>query len=176
MRGSKEAFLLRRRLELVAALPLALLAACASAPVPRTHSPVPGARAARAPDAASLQAQAAGEAEAQLGVSYRWGGDSQNGFDCSGLVVYSYAAAGLPGLPHSAAALERRARPVPLGALEPGDLLFFDLAGRQAAHVAIYLGDGAFVHAPSSGKSVERVPMDHPWWSRRLRRAGRLVP
>jgi cell wall-associated NlpC family hydrolase len=63
---------------------------------------------------------------------------------------------------------------VTLDGLRPGDLLFFDLDGRKAAHVAIYLGDEAFVHAPSSGKRVERVDFDHAWWGARLRRAGRL--
>jgi cell wall-associated NlpC family hydrolase len=110
-----------------------------------------------------------------VGAPYRYGGHSPSGFDCSGLVVYSYSKAGLSGLPHSAAALERQAESVELAELVPGDLLFFHLAGRKASHVGIYLGNREFVHAPSGGKHVERVSFDHVYWSRRLQRAGRLT-
>jgi cell wall-associated NlpC family hydrolase len=111
-----------------------------------------------------------------VGVPYRYGGASPAGFDCSGLVVYSYAAAGIPGLPHSAADLERVTRPVTLPELEPGDLLFFRLSEKKTSHVAMYVGDRAFVHAPSSGKRVEKVRFDHVYWAPRLRKAGRLGP
>jgi len=161
-------------------VPLAFALACAGGPAPRPASApahaTPGAAAQGAPAATRLHAAVVRTATAMIGAPYRFGGHSPSGFDCSGLVVYSYARAGLTGLPHSAAALERRARPVPLDRLEPGDLLFFDLAGRKAAHVAIYLGDDAFVHAPSAGKRVERVPFDHAYWGAHIRRAGRLVP
>jgi len=112
-----------------------------------------------------------------VGAPYRRGGASPAGFDCSGLVVYSYRRAGVRGLPHSAAGLEALARPIPVEEIEPGDLLFFRLDDpRKASHVAIYVGDGEFVHAPSSGKRVERVSFDHVYWGRRIRRAGRLLP
>ena len=110
-----------------------------------------------------------------IGVPYRYGGASPAGFDCSGLVIYSYSKAGISGLPHSAARLERLARPVALKNLEPGDLLFFRLSGKKTSHVAIYVGDRAFVHAPSRGKRVERVSFDHVYWGPRIRRAGRLA-
>jgi len=164
---------LRRLCGLVAAAPLALAAACASPQAPPVSPTLAMARS--APVGAALRAEAARQALALLGTPYRYGGGSPQGFDCSGLVVYSYAAAGLPGLPHSAAALERRARPVPLSELEPGDLLFFDLHGRKASHVALYLGGRVFLHAPSAGKRVERVGFDHVYWGPRIRRAGRLV-
>lgn len=114
-------------------------------------------------------------ATAQIGTPYRYGGSNPSGFDCSGLVIYSYAKAGLGGLPHSAAQLDALSREVPLDRIEPGDLLFFDLGSRKARHVGIYVGDRTFVHAPSSGKAVERVRFDHVYWSRQLRRAGRLL-
>ncbi|MGI9590812.1 MAG: C40 family peptidase, partial [Myxococcota bacterium] len=93
---------------------------------------------------------------------------------CSGLVVYSFAEAGVRGLPRSASSLEQLARPVGLRELEPGDLLFFRLDGAKTSHVAIYVGERAFVHAPSTGKRVERVGFDHVYWASQLRRAGRL--
>jgi len=110
-----------------------------------------------------------------LGAPYRYGGDSPSGFDCSGLVVYSYARAGVDGLPHSTSALERVAQRVPLSEVRPGDLLFFRLSGPKTSHVAIYAGDQTFIHAPSSGKRVERVPFDDVYWGPRLGRAGRLL-
>ena len=157
-----------RLLTLAASAVLALTTACA-APGPRAVAPSPPAA-----EQASVRVQAVQVATSVIGTPYRNGGSSPRGFDCSGLVVYSYAQAGVRGLPHSAAALERRARPVPLTKLEPGDLLFFDLDGKRAGHVAIYLGDRAFVHAPSSGKHVERVEFGHVFWGKRIRRAGRL--
>ena len=111
----------------------------------------------------------------QLGTPYRYGGSQPGGFDCSGLVVYSYAKAGVPGLPHSAAALRERAAPISLAQLEPGDLLFFELTGKKTSHVGIFVGDRAFVHAPSSGKRIERVDFDHIYWGKKLGRAGRLL-
>jgi cell wall-associated NlpC family hydrolase len=123
---------------------------------------------------AETRAEAALKAESLIGSPYRYGGISPRGFDCSGLVLYSFADAGVQGLPHSAAALESLAQPVPLDALEPGDLLFFSLVKRKTSHVGIYVGQRSFVHAPSGGKRVERVTFDHVYWGPRLGRAGRL--
>ncbi len=146
---------------------LAAVAVACAAPAPpvRPH-------AARAVDRATVVQTAT----AMIGTSYRYGGSSPRGFDCSGLVVYCYAKAGLNGLPHSAAALSRLATPISLEELKAGDLLFFRLSGRKTSHVAIYVGDRAFVHAPSGGKRVEKVGFDDFYWSRKLGRAGRLVP
>ena len=113
-------------------------------------------------------------ARSMEGVAYRFGGASPDGFDCSGLVVYSFARAGRLGLPHSVRRLDRLARPVSIEALRPGDLLFFALSGRKISHVGIYLGDERFIHAPSSGKAVEIVGFSHVYWGPRIQRAGRL--
>jgi cell wall-associated NlpC family hydrolase len=120
------------------------------------------------------RAAAAATALSLLGAPYRYGGASPAGFDCSGLVVYSYARAGVRALPHSAERLERLARPVRLDELEPGDLLFFRLSANKTSHVGIYVGERSFVHVPSGGKRVERVRFDHVYWAPHLGRAGRL--
>ena len=60
------------------------------------------------------------------------------------------------------------------GKLEPGDLLFFRVDSRDVSHVAIYTGNGTFVHAPQSGKSVETRTLDDDWYRHRLVSAGRL--
>src|SRR5262245_10200498 len=136
-------------------------------------SPRPGVEALSAQDETTARSQRAGAVRAALsmvGTPYRRAGRSPSGFDCSGLVVYSYARAGLAGLPHSSEGLERRTRPVSVDELEPGDLIFFDLDGKKSAHVAIYVGDRSFVHAPSSSKRVERVDFDHVYWGPRIER------
>jgi cell wall-associated NlpC family hydrolase len=157
----------------VPALSLALTLACAGPQAPAARRPpFPAAPSSAAPG--SARADVALTAVSMIGAPYRYGGSSPSGFDCSGLVFYSYAKAGVSGLPRTASALERRARPIPLAELEPGDLLFFDLTGKKNSHVAIYVGDRAFVHAPSGGKRVEKVDFDHVYWGPRLDRAGRL--
>ena len=104
---------------------LMLVLGCASAPRP---SGTPAGLAESA-SGRTLGERAASTARSLVGVPYRFGGASRHGFDCSGLVVYSFARAGRLGLPHSVARLDELSRPVPIESLEPGDLLFFRLPG-----------------------------------------------
>jgi cell wall-associated NlpC family hydrolase len=113
-------------------------------------------------------------AESLVGAPYRHGGTTPRGFDCSGLVVYTFSRAGVRGLPRSAEHLERASVPVDLAEILPGDLLFFRIDGKTS-HVAIYVGERSFVHAPSRGKRVERIDFDHVYWGPRLARAGRIL-
>ncbi len=87
----------------------------------------------------------------QIGDRYVFGAAGLITWDCSGLTMRAFAAAGV-SLPHSSAAQARMGRSVPLNALKPGDLLFF---GRPISHVGIYLGGGRMVHAPRSGSRVK---------------------
>lgn len=87
----------------------------------------------------------------QIGDRYVFGSAGLTTWDCSGLTMRAFAAAGV-SLPHSSAAQARMGRSVPLNALKPGDLLFF---GRPISHVGIYLGGGRMVHAPRSGSRVK---------------------
>jgi cell wall-associated NlpC family hydrolase len=88
-----------------------------------------------------------------VGVPYRWGGASPaGGFDCSGLVYWSYGRLGVE-LPHSSYALYDLGRAVGRSRMEAGDLLFFSGLG----HVGMYIGRGRMVHAPHSGRVVEVV-------------------
>ncbi len=111
---------------------------------------------------------------AQIGRPYRYGGASpQQGFDCSGLVQYSYNSAGIR-VPRTTAQQRRASAPVALASLRPGDLVFFRIA-LKARHVGIYAGDGNFVHSPSSGGKVRVEQIDNPYWSKRLLGGGTFL-
>jgi len=90
-----------------------------------------------------------------LGVPYRWGGvDSDNGFDCSGLTMVSYRLNGLD-LPRNSRAQFDAGRYVSKTSLQKGDLVFFATkGGRRVTHVGMYVGNGNFIHAPRTGKTV----------------------
>lgn len=149
-----------------------LLAGCAAPPLTEAPPALP-----RGASSKAMRASVVDTARSMLGTRYRYGGSAPNeGFDCSGLVVYSYRRAGMRGLPRSAGELERQATQVSLDTLRPGDLLFFRLSGAKTDHVAIYEGRRRFIHAPSGGKRVERVGFDHIYWGPRITRAGRLLP
>lgn len=112
-------------------------------------------------------------AEKMIGTPYRYGGASPSrGFDCSGLVYYSYRNAGIK-VPRTTELLYGDTFPVDPRALEPGDLLFFSIRGK-ISHVGIYVGGMRFVHSPSSGKTVSYASLNNPYWREHLIRAGRL--
>jgi cell wall-associated NlpC family hydrolase len=90
----------------------------------------------------------------QIGDRYVFGSDGMTTWDCSGLTMRAFQAAGV-SLPHSSAAQSRLGKKVSLNALKPGDLLFY---GRPISHVSIYLGGGKMVHAPRSGSRVKVAP------------------
>jgi cell wall-associated NlpC family hydrolase len=118
------------------------------------------------------------QALAQVGRPYRYGGaDPASGFDCSGLVSYAHAHEGI-AVPRTAAAQFAAARKVDAGLLQAGDLVFFRLepGGRAVTHVGIYTGQGRFVHAPQTGRSVGEAGLDEPYYRERFAGAGRLYP
>jgi cell wall-associated NlpC family hydrolase len=101
-------------------------------------------------------------AESRLGLPYVWGGNGPFVFDCSGLVKWSLAQAGVV-MPRVAADQARTGPQVPLSQLQPGDLLFYHTdptAPGYISHVAIYVGDGEMIQAPEPGLDVEIVAAD----------------
>ena len=88
---------------------------------------------------------------AQIGDRYVFGADGMTTWDCSGLTMRAFQAAGVK-LPHSSAAQSRMGKSVPFNQKKPGDLVFF---GRPVSHVGIYMGEARMVHAPRSGSRVK---------------------
>ncbi len=126
---------------------------------PAAPPPAPAVTAAAAPApvvAASGAAQTAvNTALAQVGKPYVWGAAGPNSFDCSGLMQYAWAAAGV-SLPHSSSMQSTMGTPVSQSQLQPGDLVFFY---SPVSHVAMYIGNGQIVHAATSGEPVKVVPL-----------------
>jgi len=153
----------------------ALATGCASAPPTL---------AARAPGRVAVEPRIADEtvggaiaevAMGMVGTRYRYGGtDPIEGFDCSGLVYYSYGQAGYP-VPRTSHELFRAARKISVGEADPGDLMFFQ-DQTKLSHVGIYLGDGRFVHAPANGANVTVASLDSPYYRQHLVAVGRLLP
>ena len=111
----------------------------------------------------------------QVGRPYRYGGDSPEGFDCSGLVEYSYAEAGIK-VPHNTSALRSTGSHIDLDDARPGDLLFYRFdRSPSSLHVAIYLGHGKMVHAPAHGKQVSVIHTDDNPWPGRFLGAVRVL-
>ncbi|MDB5984668.1 MAG: peptidase, partial [Pseudomonas sp.] len=113
-----------------------------------------------------------------LGTPYRWGGSSPTkGFDCSGLVKYAFRDVNEADLPRTSNAMaEGHGQKVDRKDLKPGDLLFFNIKGRQVNHVAIYLGNDRFIHAPRRGKAVSIDTLSKPYWDDHYVLAKRVLP
>ncbi len=138
-----------------------LVSGCASTP-----------QIADAPGSARHQ-QASEVAASMVGKPYRYGGNTPQGFDCSGLVYFSYKRAGMD-VPRSTKMQRGQSRKVSFSGLARGDLLFFDQEGKKSSHVGIYLGATRFVQAPSSGKRVRVDTLNDAYWRMHLVDARRF--
>jgi peptidoglycan DL-endopeptidase CwlO len=144
-----------------AVAPLVAQSATSGTPVSAGQAGVTGTAVAGGPGLTSTEVIAfLTAAESRLGKPYVWGGDGPDVFDCSGLVQWSLAQAGVV-MPRVAAEQALTGPQVPVSKLEPGDLLFYHTdptAPDYISHVAIYIGDGEMLQAPMPGEDVEIVP------------------
>ncbi len=165
-------------LPLLVLLGCGLTAACASSgavpqpfPLPEKAEPV---QPAPAPAERRIEsADLVGTALSLRGVQYRNGGSDPTGFDCSGFVWYVFARHGI-AVPRTVAAQFGAGRRVPVSDLQPGDLVFFDTAGRPASHVGVVVDGRAFVHAPSSRGAVRMENLGSRYWLNHFVGARRL--
>jgi len=105
-------------------------------------------------------------------TGYRFGGKNpEAGLDCSGMVSYVFDKAAGLRLTGSAADLARKGKLVERTELQPGDVLFFNTSNRPHSHVGIYIGNGRFVHAPSSKGAVRTENLDKGWFASRFEEA-----
>ncbi|MCU4185716.1 LysM peptidoglycan-binding domain-containing protein [Acidiferrimicrobium sp. IK] len=95
---------------------------------------------------------------AQVGKPYQWGGAGPSSFDCSGLVLYAWAAAGV-SLPHYTVSQMQATTPVSEGQLQPGDIVFY--GGSAPSHDAMYIGGGQVVSANTTGTNVQTQPLTY---------------
>lgn len=146
-----------------------LLAACASAPPPaRSPSSAPAPAAQSPAEGSDLAIHAMG----LVGTPYRYGGNTpEGGFDCSGLIGYVYKHRNGVAPPRTVAQLAGFGQPVDAGDLRTGDLVIF--GNSPPTHAGIYVGEGRFVHAPSSGGTVRLDRLDNRYWARQPTRFRR---
>ncbi|MEV4345736.1 C40 family peptidase [Actinoplanes sp. NPDC049596] len=107
------------------------------------------------PTIAGSAGKAVSFAYAQLGEAYVFGADGPSTWDCSGLTMGAWAAAG-KSLPHNTEAQWSATTRISKSELQPGDLVFY----RSLGHVAIYVGDGMIIHAPHTGTVVKKVSIN----------------
>jgi len=112
-------------------------------------------------------------AHEMIGAPYRFGGADPSGFDCSGLVFYAYRNAGI-AISRTTSDQYRQSKRVQLSDLRPGDLVFFAISRNKPSHVGIYVGQGKFIHAPSSNKRVSYAFLDDYYWKQKLIGTGRI--
>jgi cell wall-associated NlpC family hydrolase len=118
--------------------------------------------------ASGSAARAVSYATAQVGKPYVFGGTGPSGFDCSGLTMMAWRAAGVD-LPRVVPDQYSAIRHVTKSELQAGDLVFFDSLG----HEGIYVGGGRFIHAPHTGTDVQYASMSNPYWVANYVGAGR---
>lgn len=157
-----------RRFE-VSAIDRTFLPASAQAPGPQSSL--------RAPQRPANTSRIVARAHELIGTPYRWGGQSEEeGFDCSGLLVYLYRSIAnrtLPRTTHSMIA--QRHNEVHRDELQPGDAVFFNQNGEgNTSHVGLYIGDNRFIHAPSTGKTIRIDSLDDRYWQRSYTTARRF--
>lgn len=113
-----------------------------------------------------------------VGTPYQWGGNTpDSGFDCSGLIRYVFDRSASVNLPRTTEQMwSQGGRSINRRQLKSGDVVFFATnGGKRVSHAGIYVGEGRFVHAPSSGGTVRLDQIDSPYWQKTYLAAKRFI-
>jgi cell wall-associated NlpC family hydrolase len=159
---------IQTRATLLALAAALLLAACGTVPTTTSQTSLP-------PESAQVADKRDDVTFFALGLidtGYRFGGKNpEAGLDCSGMVSYVFREAADIRVTGSAADIAKRGREIDRQELRPGDLVFFNTLGRPFSHVGIYIGDGRFIHAPSTNARVRIDEMSNRYWAKRFEMA-----
>ncbi len=158
---------------------LLVLSGCAksSIPIPPQNISTQGvARPEQTPDICPQRHTILQAALNAVGSPYHWGGTSlKQGFDCSGLVVFTHAKIGIH-VPRTAKAQYKSKNPVLTTDILPADLVFFTIPGKNKnIHVGIYVGENQFVHAPGRGRKVMLASLENPYFQHHFIGAGNFL-
>jgi cell wall-associated NlpC family hydrolase len=111
-----------------------------------------------------------------LGAPYHFGGTTPAGFDCTGYVAYVFRQAAGMRLPRKSLDQIRFGEAITPRAMQPGDLVYFRIEREKSLHVGIYVGEGHFVHAPSTNGVVNTQSLGVTYWRTRFLGARRVLP
>ena len=166
------------------AIAIGLLALALSACAGARSTPGPVARgldydaliAAPARPIADVRQRVIRTATSLLGTPYRFGGTTPAGFDCTGYIAYVFRNAAGMNLPRRSVDQVRSGEAITPLAMQPGDLVYFRIEREKSLHVGIYLGEGRFIHAPSTNGAVNTQSLGVTYWRTRFLGARRMLP
>lgn len=111
-----------------------------------------------------------------IGLPYRFGGTSPtSGFDCSGFMQYVYKKTANIDLPRTSGSMAQVGEKISRDNLQPGDMVFFSHSGGRISHVGMYIGEGRFIHSPSTGKSISITALNSGYWANKFVTARRVI-
>jgi cell wall-associated NlpC family hydrolase len=157
-----------------------LLSGCAGTPLPQEAKGRPGLdldalAAAPARPLSDTRQRVIATATQLTGTPYRFGGTTPKGFDCTGYLMYVFRTAAGVTLPRTSMEQIQAGKPVTTSQLQPADLVYFRIDRKKDLHLGLYLGEGRFIHAPSSGGAVNVQSLESEYWRTRFLGARRVL-
>jgi hypothetical protein len=157
-----------------------LLSACAGTPLPKEAKGRPGLdydalMAAPARPVSESRQRVIATAAQLVGTPYKFGGTTPAGFDCTGYLAYIFRKAAGITLPRTSIEQIQAGAPLTPSQLQPADLVYFRIDRKKDLHLGLYLGEGRFIHAPSSGGVVNIQSLETEYWRTRFLGARRVL-